>query len=290
MADFAVRVLPVQNVRDHPDADRLSIMDVLGFVTISAKLEDGSHRYQDGDLVVYVGESSLVPDYLLKPGFWKEDPTGETEGKGMLAGSKGNRVKAMRLRGVFSQGIMFALADGCVVNEAGDILNVSEGDDVAEFLGITKYEPPVPVGMAGEVCAIFGHTANYDFESIQTVPDLFEDGETVVATEKLHGCLHRDSLVTLPNGEERPIHEVILDLSITHVLSFDETHQRFVSRSITGRRVRPNIESKPWVRITLENGRELVLTNDHPVYSRDKKSWVVAGKIEVNEDIESPIC
>ena len=201
MADFAVRVLPVRNVRNHPDADRLSIMDVLGFVTISAKVPTGEavidpesleevevlgHRYQDSDLVVYVGEASVVPEYLLKPGFWKQDPEGGP-GKGMLAGSKGDRVKAMRLRGVFSQGIMFALADGCVVNEAGDLLKVAEGDDVADFLGITKYEPPVPIGMAGEVCAIFGHTANYDFESIQTVPDLFEDGEIVVATEKLHG-------------------------------------------------------------------------------------------------------
>ncbi len=201
MADFAVRILPVRNVRNHPDADRLSIMDVLGFVTISAKLEDGSHRYQDGDLIVYVGEGAVVPDYLLKPGFWKEDPTGETEGKGMLAGSRGNRVKAMRLRGVFSQGIMFPverasmLVEGghlsieydFIKNEAGDEMQVREGHDVSAFLGITKYEPPVPVGMAGEVVAIFGHTASYDFESIQSVPDLFEPGEEVVATEKLHG-------------------------------------------------------------------------------------------------------
>lgn len=192
MSDFAVRVLPVRNVRDHPDADRLSIMDVLGYVTISAKLEDGSHRYQDGDLVVYVGEGAVVPEYLLKPGFWKDDPEGGP-GKGILAGSRGDRVKAMRLRGVFSQGIMFPVqyAEGhdrpFVTNESGASVEVSEGGDVAEFLSITKYEPPVPVGMAGEVCAIFGKTANYDFESIQTVPDLFEDGEIVVATEKLHG-------------------------------------------------------------------------------------------------------
>lgn len=106
MADFAVRVLPVRNVRNHPDADRLSIMDVLGFVTISAKLEDGSHRYQDGDLVVYVPEGALVPEYLLKPGFWKDDPEGGP-GKGILAGSKGNRVRAVKLRNVVSQGIVF---------------------------------------------------------------------------------------------------------------------------------------------------------------------------------------
>ena len=207
MSDFAVRVLPVRNVRDHPDADRLSIMDVLGYVTISAKLEDGSHRYQDGDLVVYVGEGAVVPEYLLKPGFWKDDPEGGP-GKGILAGSRGDRVKAMRLRGVFSQGIMFPVqyAEGhdrpFVTNERGTNIEVSEGGDVAEHLGITKYEPPVPVGMAGEVTAIFGKTANYDFESIQTVPDLFEDGEIVVATEKLHGTNCQIGYVPNLNNDE----------------------------------------------------------------------------------------
>ena len=287
MSDFAVRVLPVRNVRDHPNADRLSIMDVLGYVTISAKLEDGSHRYKDGDQIVYVPEGAVVPEWLLKPGFWKDDPEGGP-GKGILAGSKGNRVKAMRLRQIFSQGIMFAVENGFVKNEAGEVLEVVEGDDVAEFLNITKYEPPIPVAMAGEVAAIFGKTANYDFESIQSVPDLFTVGEAVVATEKLHGCLHGKSLVALPNGEERTIAEIITDLTIENVLSYDESSREFISRRITGRSVRPNVEGKRWVALTLENGRTLTLTHDHPVFSRDRGGWVDAGDVRPNEDIESP--
>lgn len=197
MSDFAVRVLPVRNVRHHPDADRLSIMDVLGYVTISAKLDDGSHRYNDGDLVIYVPEGAVLPEWLLKQGFWNEEKQ-----KGTLAGSKGDRVKAMRLRGVLSQGIIFPVENGFIKNEVGEVLEVKDGDNVAEFLGITKYEPPVPVGMAGEVCAIFGKTARYDFESIQTLPDLFAVGEEVVVTEKVHGtCIQIGYVPGLDNSD-----------------------------------------------------------------------------------------
>jgi hypothetical protein len=301
MADFAVRVVEITDpVEHHPDADRLSLMTIGGYTCISNKLEDGSHRYSQGDLVVYVPEGAVVPEYLLKPGFWNEE-----KGKGILVGSQGNRVKALKLRGIFSVGILFPtvrvsydantmsgihrVSNLCVVNEDGDNMVVEAGDDVAEFLGITKYEPPVPLELAGEVCNIHGKTTKYDFESIQTVPDLFTVGEDVVVTEKLHGCLHGKSLVMLPNGEERPIAEIIDDLSITKILSYDEKTGEFISRSITGRSRRPNLEHKKWVMLVLENGRSLTLTSDHPVYSRDRKQWIEAGQIQDNEDIESPV-
>lgn len=102
MANFEVPIIEVERVEHHPDADRLSLIYFKDYVTVSGKLEDGSHRYNVGDLVVYVPEAAVVPEYLLKQGFWNEK-----EDKGMLAGTKGNRVKAIRLRGILSQGIMF---------------------------------------------------------------------------------------------------------------------------------------------------------------------------------------
>lgn len=190
MSDFAVKVVEITNeVEHHPDADRLSLIQIGGYTCISAKLEDGSHRYNVGDLVVYVPEAAVVPEYLLKPGFWSDE-----KGKGILAGTKGDRVKAMRLRGIFSQGILFPVERTTgeaiipfLTNETNETLDVAPDMDVAEFLGITKYEPPIPISMMGEVCNVYGSTAKYDFESIQSVPDLFTVGEEVVATEKLHG-------------------------------------------------------------------------------------------------------
>lgn len=193
MSDFAVNVVEItQPVEHHPDADRLSLIRIGGYVCISAKLEDGSHRYKQGDLVVYVPEGAVVPEYLLKPGFWDEK-----NNKGILAGKNGDRVKAKKLRGVFSQGILFPVETnypdglpygrGYLTNDKGEEHFVNAGTDVAAFLGITKYEPPIPASMAGEVANMFGAPVKYDFESIQKVTDLFEEGEMVEATEKLHG-------------------------------------------------------------------------------------------------------
>lgn len=89
-----------------------------------------------------------------------------------------------------------------ILNDKGERLDVTEGMDVAEFLSIIKYEPPVPIGMSGEVVSIYGNTANYDFESIQTVPDLFTPGEIVVATEKLHGTNCQIGYVPGLNNDE----------------------------------------------------------------------------------------
>ena len=198
MAEFAVRVVEItEPVENHPDADRLSIIKIGGYLCISAKVEnaDGTlrHRYKVGDLVVYVPEAAVVPEYILREGFWNEK-----DNKGMLAGSKGDRVKAKRLRGIFSQGLLLGIdmeepspvggeQRGWIAGKDGQGMLVREGYDLAEHLGITKYEPPIPVAMAGEVASIFGFTSNYDFESIQSVTDLFTVGEAVVATEKLHG-------------------------------------------------------------------------------------------------------
>lgn len=184
MANFEVPVVRVDRVEHHPDADRLSLVYFRGFCTISAKLTDGSHRYAPGDLVVYVPEGAVVPENLLRMGFWDD-----AKQKGILAGSNGDRVKALRLRGVVSQGIMFPVERGAVVLADGSAVVVPpEGGCAASALGITKYEPPIPASMSGELASIgteFGIA--FDLENYQRFPDLLVPGEIVTVTEKLHG-------------------------------------------------------------------------------------------------------
>ena len=206
MSSFEVPVVRVTKVEHHPNADRLSLVYFRGFTTISAKLEDGSHRYNEGDLVVYVPEGAVVPEYLLRQGFWDD-----TKNKGMLTGPKGDRVKAIRLRGIISQGIMFPVEDvtlapnpeGWVVNEFGEKMTAYEGTDVAEHLGVIKYEPPIPVQMAGEVFNLGADkTIKFDVENYQKFPHVMNDpNEDVVVTEKLHGTFCQ--IAYLP-GEHHP--------------------------------------------------------------------------------------
>jgi hypothetical protein len=206
MAEFEVRVVKIDVVEHHPNADRLSIITIGGYTCISAKLEDGSHRYNAGDLVCYIPSASILPEWLLKKlDFWKVD-----ENKGSLSGSAGNRVKAIRLRGIFSEGVLYPVnshkaeisIDGVdfskmcapleltyISNQCDDEYAVEEGDNVAAFLGIVKYEPQIPTHLAGEVASAPSITLRYDIEDLRKYDRVFEDGDQVVVAEKLHGTL-----------------------------------------------------------------------------------------------------
>lgn len=184
MATFEAKVYKL-TIEPHPNADKLELAAVGDYRAVVQK-----DIYKTGDLGVYIQEGSIVPKWLLDRYGWK------------LAGPDANRVKAMKLRSILSQGIVVPVSNGIDVHAsngnfvmAGLYLEtgpntsivVHEGMDCAELLGVTKYEPPIPVHMAGEVTNAFGHTISYDIENIKKFPDVLVDGEEVVMTEKLHG-------------------------------------------------------------------------------------------------------
>jgi RNA ligase (TIGR02306 family) len=187
--------MAVESSTDHPNADRLSIVKLKGYdyKIVSAKLEDGSHRYKKNDWVIYVQSDSIVPEYLLRQGFWDDN-----KGMGILSGKHGDRVKPIKLRGITSEGIMFGhptirnvdyFEMDCIVQNETDTDCFCLGDDVSEFLGITKYEPVLPANMAGDLLYIgqdkIGH---YDIENAKKFPGVLNGtGRSIFLTEKLHG-------------------------------------------------------------------------------------------------------
>ena len=186
MSSFTVSIKKILAIEPHSNADTLEFACVEGYRSIVKK-----GQYQQNDLVAYIPENSLLPDWMLHTlNFWDA-----TKSQGMLAGKKGNRVKAINLRGSLSQGVCYPVVrdgefSGAIKTELGDgcFALVKEGDDVTEILGISKYEPPVPVDMAGEVyCAGTELTLSFDIENIKSYPHTFQEGENVIITEKLHG-------------------------------------------------------------------------------------------------------
>lgn len=208
MAEFETKIVKIDSIIDHPNADRLTIVSIGGFKCIANKKDNGDWRYKQGDLVVYVQEGSIVPEYLLK----RLDMWDEEKQIGFLAGKKGNRVKAIRLRKILSQGILIPVINNqyielndafdwidkdrweeryshCVTAHFGNnpAFGVKEGDDVSEILNITKYDPPIPESMSGEVIPCFNLAFKYDVENYQKYPNCLIDDEEVIFTEKLHG-------------------------------------------------------------------------------------------------------
>lgn len=161
MSTFAVTVERVL-IQPHPNADKLELAQIGDYQAIV-----GKNQYKTGDLVAYIPEQAIVPQKLLR----------EMGLEGRLSGKGKNRVKAVRLRGILSQGLCYPARE-----------EWPEGADVTEILGITKWEPPIPAHLSGEVFAAgFERTLKYDIENYKRHPHVLEDGEPVVFTEKLHG-------------------------------------------------------------------------------------------------------
>ncbi|MET9669124.1 RNA ligase (ATP) [Streptomyces sp. NPDC006475] len=160
-------------IHEHPNADALELAQVGLYRAVVAK-----GAYRSGDIAVYIPEQAVLPAPLIE----------ELGLTGRLAGKASHRVKAVRLRGELSQGIV------CVPRALADVdlrRAVAEETDFAERLSITKWSPPIPPTMNGEVERAPDLLPWVDIENIQRYPEIFEPGEPVVLTEKLHGtaCL-----------------------------------------------------------------------------------------------------
>jgi len=162
MSTFSVPVVSIRAIEAIPDADAIELAVVGDFRSVVRK-----GQYSPGDRAIYLPESAVLPDILI-----------ETLGlTGKLAGSAKNRIKAIRLRGCLSQGVLYdAVPD-----------DAAEGQCMAEILGVVKYDPPVPAHMAGEVANLFGHPLKYDIENFKAFPGVLAEGEEVEFTEKAHG-------------------------------------------------------------------------------------------------------
>ncbi|MFE4593408.1 RNA ligase (ATP) [Streptomyces laurentii] len=183
MSTLRVTAEPL-TVHDHPNADALELAQVGLYRAVVAK-----GTYRSGDIALYIPEQAVLPDALV-------DELGLT---GRLAGKAGNRVKAVRLRGELSQGLVCRprALDGVDLRRAAE-----DGTDFAELLGITKWAPPIPPTMSGAVESAPDLLPWVEIENLHRFPDVFAPGEPVVLTEKLHGTA---CLVTYLAEEDRTL-------------------------------------------------------------------------------------
>lgn len=167
MSSLIVKVQKINVVRDHPNGDKLSIVEIDGWQIISKRNE-----YAAGELSVFCPPDSVLPQNVV-----------DTHGVSAYLAT-GNRVKAVKLRGEKSFGLLLKPDP-----------TWKEGQDVASILGITKWEPPPPTqglpGSGSKTQPAKRHPLwqRYtELENIRHYSRILEEGEEVVATEKIHGC------------------------------------------------------------------------------------------------------
>jgi RNA ligase (TIGR02306 family) len=161
-----------------PGADSIECCTVLGWQCVVKK----ANNFKVNDLIIYAEIDSLFP----------QEPQFE------FLKHTNYRLKTARLRGQLSQGLVLPLS---VL--PGDC-SVQEGDEVTDRLGITKYEAPIPVELAGEVSGSFpGYVHKTNEQRIQSCPAALDElrGQTFYATVKIDGTsssfIHRDGEFTV---------------------------------------------------------------------------------------------
>jgi RNA ligase (TIGR02306 family) len=195
-------VVPVV-LEKHPNADKLSIVRVYNF-TVVVNTED----WQGVEKAVYIQPDSVLPDkpeyrFLKETGNLRKerDALNDFVRAGVKpddydqqlaaieakidANTKYLRITVRKLRGVMSMGMLLPAPEGSNI-----------GDDVAEQLGITHYEPPAMDEIEGSRKHAGSDVAppppliyapKYDLESVYSFAEAFEPGEMVYISEKIDG-------------------------------------------------------------------------------------------------------
>lgn len=145
----------VAEIKPIDGADAIEAVRVNGWWVVSKKGE-----FNVGDLVVYFEIDSWIPTELAPFLSRGKDPR-------EYNGVKGERLRTIKLRGQLSQGLVLP------ADAAGSFH--TEGDDVTEFLGVQKWEKPIPVQMQGQMRGNFpSFIPKTDQERVQNLPKVFD--------------------------------------------------------------------------------------------------------------------
>jgi RNA ligase (TIGR02306 family) len=166
----------VTEVKAIDGADNIELAVVGGWNAIAKKGE-----YSAGDLVIVATTDAVIPVVLSD----KMNVTSYLR--------KGQRVRTVKLRGVYSE---------CLIIPLTYIQGVKrhEGADVMDQLGVTKYEPPVrQVQLASGRKIKYKDNPNfhiyYKFPNLKNVVGMFTEEDVVEITRKIHGTNARYGIV-----------------------------------------------------------------------------------------------
>lgn len=186
MSTYKVPVTTIRSINAHYNAERLEIARCYDFEIVV-----GKNQFISGERVVFIPIDSVLPKIL-------EDKIFPPDSKIKLNKS---RVKQIKIRGFPSQGLIVTTGE---IEELYNISlqNVDNETCIAEILGVTKYEPPIPTYQQARSGtprnASKDHPLFHEYnglESIKWFPELFKEDEDVVVQEKLHGSHIRASIL-----------------------------------------------------------------------------------------------
>lgn len=167
-----VRIERILNIQPILGADRIEVATVNNWRVVVGKGE-----FEINQKIIYFEIDSFLPirteyEFLRKSSYKK-----------MVDGLEGFRIKTAKFKNQVSQGLIMPLS--ILPNQ-----NFQEGDEVTDYLGVVKYEPPIPAELSGSVIGpIPSFIQKTDEERIQNLTLEYEEFKNYkfFASEKLDG-------------------------------------------------------------------------------------------------------
>lgn len=268
MSTHRVEVVRLGPIHKHPNADTLGYTEIWGYTAI-VRLGD----FQEGELAAYIEPDFVVPAAGTHPEAYR------------FAFLKDNlRVKARRLRGMWSQGLLIKLQETD---------SYAAGDDVMDAWGIVRYDPDVhpkfKTQTTGEKAPpVLQSIPKYDLEPLRRYKSLFAPGEEVYVTEKLHGCVPDTTRVTMADGAHKRFFEVKVG---DYVMGVDASGLPTPAKVL--QKFNNGVATDGWLKISGKRrgvGRGaanfvLRCTPNHRVWNSDIKDYVEARYLKEGDSV-----
>ncbi len=169
-------IAKIKSISPIESADKIELITVEGW---SSTCQKNIHKV--GDLVLCITTDAVIPEELA------------TKWQVINYLRKGNRVRTIKLKGVYSECILISAA-------SNGLIYSQEGDDLMEQLGIFKYEPPEIIiqdskGKKHRYHQNPNFHIYHKFPNHKNVPNMFNETDLVQVSRKLHGTNARYGIV-----------------------------------------------------------------------------------------------
>lgn len=278
--NYLAKIVKIENFTPHPDPEttRLKVAHIDGF-----NLVVGIDS-QPGIYVYFPTSCEINPQLLAYGNLYKhseknnhpEDKPGFFEDNG--------RVKAIRLRGVVSEGFLmdWTLFNNFLVDnlnktiepEINKEFNCIKEDNkevwickkyiiktsIPQSKGVSRYQKRVK-----KFNRVIDTQFRFHYETsiYRKVPTFIQPNDLISVTSKIHGCVDANTIINTNEGK-KTIKEIVDNKLNVLIEAFDINTQQKVFVPIDDYYLKEN--DGDWYEVELENGQKIEITGNNPVW------------------------
>lgn len=241
--------------------------------------------YEIGSKAVYIQPDYCLSDIKLFDSFIR--PNGEIN-KSKLG--KNFRIRAIKFNFQFENSTDPIYSFGILMpkKEVDSFLNIdSDVDDIAELLGVTKYEEPESAGsglIKGSFPSFCYKTDEENIMNIKSKVSKLCDGNTELGISIKHdGCLDENTLIELGDNTLMSIKYICENKYNGYIKTYNIDTKTIELSKISNYRILNN--NNDWYEIILENDISIKLTGNHRIWIKNLQCYRKVKDLIGNEEV-----